>query len=57
MAVVALVIIGPWVVRNLTTFEKPSLLGTGFGWVLAYGNCDATFSGPHARLLGRQLLR
>ena len=29
------VIVGPWVVRNLTTFEKPTLLGTGFGWVLA----------------------
>ena len=21
------------------------VLGTGFGWVLAYGNCDATYSG------------
>ena len=39
-------IIGPWVVRNLTTFDEPTVLGTGFGWVLAYGNCDATYSGP-----------
>jgi len=45
MALVALVIMGPWVVRNLTTFNEPTVLGTGFGWVLAYGNCDATYSG------------
>jgi 4-amino-4-deoxy-L-arabinose transferase-like glycosyltransferase len=44
---VALVVVGPWAVRNLTTFEKPSLLGNGFGWVLLYGSCDAAFSGPH----------
>jgi uncharacterized membrane protein len=46
MVVVALVIVGPWTVRNLTTFEKPTLLGNGFGWVLLYGSCDAAFSGP-----------
>ena len=45
MALVAVVIIGPWVVRNLTTFDEPTTLGTGFGGVLAYGNCDATYSG------------
>jgi len=44
-ALVAVIIMGPWVVRNLTTFEEPTVLGTGFGWVLAYGNCDATYSG------------
>jgi hypothetical protein len=33
------------VVRNLTTFEEPTYLGTGFGLVLAYGNCDRTYSG------------
>ena len=47
VAAVALVIVGPWAVRNFTTFEKPSLLGNGFGWVLLYGSCDAAFSGPH----------
>lgn len=46
MALVAAVVMGPWVVRNLTTFDEPTVLGTGFGWVLAYGNCDATYSGP-----------
>jgi len=44
-ALVAVVLMGPWVVRNLTTFDEPTVLGTGFGWVLAYGNCDATYSG------------
>jgi 4-amino-4-deoxy-L-arabinose transferase-like glycosyltransferase len=46
MALVGLLFIGPWVVRNLTTFEEPTVLGTGFGLVMAYGNCDATYSGP-----------
>jgi hypothetical protein len=44
-ALVAVVVMGPWVVRNLTTFDEPTVLGTGFGSVLAYGNCDATYSG------------
>jgi 4-amino-4-deoxy-L-arabinose transferase-like glycosyltransferase len=48
-ALVAVVVMGPWVVRNLTTFDEPTVLGTGFGWVLAYGNCDATY---HGELLG-----
>ena len=43
---VALVVIGPWTVRNLTTFEKPALLGDGFGWVLLYSSCDEAFYGP-----------
>jgi 4-amino-4-deoxy-L-arabinose transferase-like glycosyltransferase len=47
VSVIALLIVGPWAVRNLTTFEKPTLLGTGFGWVLAYGSCDAAFYGEH----------
>ncbi len=45
MALVGLVVVGPWVVRNLTTFEKPTTLGTGFGWVLLYGSCDTAFYG------------
>jgi 4-amino-4-deoxy-L-arabinose transferase-like glycosyltransferase len=44
-ALVGIVVVGPWVVRNLTTFEKPTVLGTGFGWVLLDGSCDATFYG------------
>ncbi len=45
MALVTVVVMGPWVIRNLTTFEEPTTLGTGFGLVLAYGNCDATYHG------------
>jgi 4-amino-4-deoxy-L-arabinose transferase-like glycosyltransferase len=45
MALVGMLVIGPWVIRNLTTFEERTVLGTGFGLVLAYGNCDATYSG------------
>jgi hypothetical protein len=46
MTAVTIVVVGPWVVRNLTTFERPTLLGSGFGWVLLYGSCDTTFYGP-----------
>lgn len=46
MALVGMLVVGPWVVRNLARFEEPTLLGTGFGLVLAYGNCDATYHGP-----------
>jgi 4-amino-4-deoxy-L-arabinose transferase-like glycosyltransferase len=46
MALVAVVLISPWVIRNLVTFQEPTFLGTGFGGVLAYGNCDATYYGP-----------
>ena len=49
LALVGLVMMGPWVVRNLVTFEEPTTLGTGFGLVLAYGNCDATY---HGEMLG-----
>jgi 4-amino-4-deoxy-L-arabinose transferase-like glycosyltransferase len=42
---VGIVIVSPWVIRNLTTFERPTLLGTGYGWVLAYGSCDTTYYG------------
>lgn len=49
MALIGMLVIGPWVIRNVTTFEERTVLGTGFGLVLAYGNCDATYSG---RMLG-----
>jgi len=40
-----LVIIGPWLVFNLTRFEKPVIVSTGFGITLASANCDATYYG------------
>jgi 4-amino-4-deoxy-L-arabinose transferase-like glycosyltransferase len=41
-----LVVILPWWVRNLTTFEEPVFLATGHGSVLQIANCDTTYSGP-----------
>jgi len=41
-----LVVILPWWVRNLSTFEKPVFLATGHGSVLQSANCDQTYSGP-----------
>jgi hypothetical protein len=43
---VALVVVGPWVGRNLATFHDTTLLSTGEGPVLAGANCPATYSGP-----------
>ena len=47
MALVSILVMGPWVVRNLTTFEEPTIFGSSFGIILAYGNCDATYHGSH----------
>ncbi len=41
-----LLVILPWWVRNITTFEKPTFLATGNGSVLQIANCDSTYSGP-----------
>jgi 4-amino-4-deoxy-L-arabinose transferase-like glycosyltransferase len=49
LAGTAVVLIAPWVVRNLVTFDRPSFIVTGSGHVVAYGNCDSTYSG---RFLG-----
>lgn len=45
-AVVSMVVVAPWVVRNLTTFEEPVLFSVGAGFVLKVGNCDETYHGP-----------
>src|SRR5262245_11613077 len=57
MGAIGVVLIGPWVVRNLTTFEKRTVLGTGYGLVLAYGNCDATYAGPKLGYWDNRCLR
>ena len=41
----ALLIVSPWVVRNLAVFEEPVLLSNGTGILLAQANCDATYFG------------
>ncbi|HEX9258390.1 MAG TPA: glycosyltransferase family 39 protein, partial [Acidimicrobiales bacterium] len=45
MTVAGALVIAPWVVRNLTTFEEPVLLSTGLGITLAYTNCDPVYHG------------
>lgn len=45
-AAVALAVLAPWVVRNLVTFEEPTILSVGQGYVLELANCDDTYSGP-----------
>ncbi len=44
---VALVLMAPWMVSVLLRFEEPAppYLATGSGRVLAFGNCDLTYSG------------
>jgi 4-amino-4-deoxy-L-arabinose transferase-like glycosyltransferase len=46
---VSLATISPWVIRNLTTFDRPVFLSSGDGPALAGANCAKTYSG---RLLG-----
>ena len=46
---VALLVMSPWVIRNLVTFDEPATLSTGDGAVLLGANCDRTYSG---RFLG-----
>jgi 4-amino-4-deoxy-L-arabinose transferase-like glycosyltransferase len=45
VCVIAGVVVLPWVVRNLTTFEEPVLLSYGDGALLLGANCDTTYSG------------
>jgi 4-amino-4-deoxy-L-arabinose transferase-like glycosyltransferase len=47
IGVACLVVILPWWVRNLTTFENPEFLATGNGSVLQSANCDQTYSGQY----------
>ena len=42
---IAVVVIAPWVVRNLVAFEEPALLSTGDGLVLLGANCDEVYQG------------
>ena len=45
MAVASLVVMSPWLVYNLSRFEKPVLLSHGLGITLAVSNCDETYDG------------
>lgn len=46
VVVTASVVISPWVVRNLLTFDEPVLLSNGAGIVLLGANCDPVYGGP-----------
>lgn len=39
------VVIGPWVVFNLTRFERPVTLSDNFGYTLLTATCDSTYYG------------
>ncbi len=43
---VAALTVGPWVGRNLASFEEATFLSTGEGPVLAGANCPSTYYGP-----------
>ncbi len=45
--VAATVVVSPWVVRNLVTFQDPTYLSTGDGGLLLGANCDTTYYGSH----------
>ena len=42
---VAFAVVAPWIVRNTLKFDDPATMATGSGRVLAYANCDETYSG------------
>ena len=46
LVLAGMVVVAPWLVRNLTTFDKPVLLASGHGSVLEVSNCDPTYHGP-----------
>lgn len=45
VAVAAVVVITPWTIRNLSTFERPVLISTNDATVVTGANCDATYRG------------
>jgi len=40
---VGLVVLAPWLVRNLTSFASPATISSGSGFVVEISNCDQTF--------------
>jgi 4-amino-4-deoxy-L-arabinose transferase-like glycosyltransferase len=44
---VTLLVISPWVVRNMGEFEEPTFLSTNGGTTLAAANCRHTYHGVH----------
>ena len=48
-ASIAVLLLAPWIGRNLATFDEPTFLSVGPGYVLELANCGDTYSG---KLLG-----
>jgi 4-amino-4-deoxy-L-arabinose transferase-like glycosyltransferase len=46
MGAMALLVVSPWLIRNLTTFEKSVFLTSEPGQTLAGTNCDEAYYGP-----------
>ena len=44
--VVAVLVMAPWLIRNLVAFDHPILVSGGGDITLASANCDATYYGP-----------
>src|SRR4051812_10561917 len=42
----AILVLAPWCVYNLSRFERPTFVSTGFGLALDSSACDAAFYGP-----------
>jgi 4-amino-4-deoxy-L-arabinose transferase-like glycosyltransferase len=47
VAAIALVLIAPWTIRNLTTFDRPVYMTDNADSVLAGANCRDTYFGAH----------
>jgi hypothetical protein len=47
-------VMAPWVIRNLVTFERPVFLSDGWDLTVVGANCPSTYSGP---LIGTNDLR
>jgi hypothetical protein len=45
-AVALAVVVGPWVVFNLSRFDRPEFLSDNFGYTLLTASCDTTYYGP-----------
>jgi 4-amino-4-deoxy-L-arabinose transferase-like glycosyltransferase len=49
-ALACVLVMAPWVVRNLTTYREPTFLSTGDGTSLLSTNCEATYYGHNLGL-------
>ena len=45
-AVALAVVVGPWLVFNLSRFDRPEFLSDNFGYTLLTASCDTTYYGP-----------